>query len=71
MNTIQVFERNVYGRPTIYPTGEHAKTIVSLTGKKTLGPHTLGLLRELGHKIEIVPDPESAVARFALERLAR
>lgn len=69
MTTIQVFERNVYGRATIYPTGELAPFIQALTGKTTLTPHHLHSLVELGHHIEFVPDPESSMARLATQKL--
>jgi hypothetical protein len=71
MNTIQVFERNVYGRQTIYPTGELGPYIQALTRRTTLDTRDLINLQNIGHEIEFVPDPESAVARFALERLAK
>lgn len=69
MNTIQVFERNVYGRQSIYPTGELAPFIQALTGKITLDAQDLRNLQHLGHEIEFVPDPESAMARYTKHAL--
>ena len=69
MNTIQVFERNVYGRKTIYPTGEHAQTLTALLRQKTVDLGTLAMLTRLGHTIEFVPDPESAMARYTQHAL--
>ena len=71
MNPIQVFERNVYGRSNIYPTGELAPYIQSLTGKTTLDPRDLRNLQHLGHEIEVVPDPSSAVSRYVTQTLAQ
>jgi hypothetical protein len=70
MTTIQIFERNVYGRSTIYPTGELAPYIQSLTGKTTLDPRDLRNLQHLGHEIEVVPDPSSSVTRYVTRTLA-
>jgi hypothetical protein len=67
---IQVFERNVYGRPTIYPTGEHAQTLTALLRQKTVDLGTLALLTRLGHTIEFVPDPESAMVRYTKHALS-
>lgn len=71
MTTIQVFERNVYGRPTIYPTGELGPYIQALTRRTTLDTRDLINLQHLGHEIEFVPDPESAMARYTKHALAK
>ena len=68
---IQVFERNVYGRATIYPTGHLAPYIQCLTGKTTLDPQDLRNLQHLGHEIEVVPDPSSAVSKYVTQTLAQ
>jgi hypothetical protein len=68
---IQVFERNVYGRSTIYPTGDEAPILQALTGRKTLTTADLCHLHNLGHEIDFVMDPESAMARHAAHTLNR
>jgi len=70
MNTIQVFERNVYGRQSIYPTGIDGPIVAALTGRRTLTMADLRNLQHLGHEIEFVPDPESAMARYTKHALA-
>lgn len=70
MNTIQVFERNVYGKQTIYPTGQHAGSIERLTRRKTLTMSELQTLQALGHKVEFVHDPASTMTRYTLNKLA-
>jgi hypothetical protein len=71
MNTIQVYERNVYGRSTIYPTGEEAPILQALTGRKTLTTADLCHLNNLGHEIEVVPDPSSSVTKYTAHALNR
>jgi hypothetical protein len=66
---LQVYERNVYGRQTIYPTGDHARTITTLLRQKTVDLGTLAMLTRLGLTIEFVPDPESALARYTQHAL--
>jgi hypothetical protein len=68
---LQVYERNVYGRSTIYPTGEEAPILQALTGRKTLTTADLCHLNNLGHEIDFVMDPESAMARHAAHTLNR
>jgi hypothetical protein len=68
---LQVYERNVYGRSTIYPTGEMAHHLRVLTGRKTLTTQDLCILNELGHEIDFVLDPDSAMARHAAHTLNR
>jgi hypothetical protein len=61
-HTIQVYERSVYGRQTIYPVGPDGALLSSLTGKKTLSPCDIRNLQGLGFEIEYVADPESQQA---------
>lgn len=63
--TIQVYERSVYGRQTIYPACPNGKQVLALTGKKTLSPCDIRTLQGLGFEIEYVADPESQQARMA------
>lgn len=60
---IQVYERSVYGRQTIYPVGPEAGLLRSLTGKKTLDPVDLRNLEGLGFDIEFVADPQTRLAK--------
>jgi hypothetical protein len=56
---LQLFERNVYGRQTIYPMGDAAKFLSVLTRRTTLDHRDLDALVELGFEIEWVKDPKS------------
>ena len=56
---LQAFERNVYGRQTIYPVGDGAKYIQALTRKTTLDHRDLDAMFYLGIEIEWVKDPNS------------
>jgi hypothetical protein len=68
---LQVFERHVYGRSTIYPTGELASAVQALTRRTTLDMRDLINLQNIGHEIDFVMDPESAMARHAAHTLNR
>jgi hypothetical protein len=68
---LQVYERNVYGRSTIYPTGEEGPILQALTGRKTLDMPDLRNLQHLGFEIAFVPDPDSAVAKYTAHALNR
>lgn len=56
---LQLFERNVYGRQTIYPVGGMAKPLEVLTRRKTIDHRDLDALVDLGIEIEWVKDPQS------------
>lgn len=56
---LQLFERNVFGRQTIYAVGEAAIYICNLTRRATLDHRDLDALVELGFEIEWVKDPRS------------
>jgi hypothetical protein len=56
---LQLFERNVYGRQTIYPVGDAAKYLNVLTRRTTIDHRDLDALVELGVEIEWVKDPRS------------
>ncbi len=58
---IEVFVRNVYGNPTIYPANDAARTIAELAGTKTLNNRQLSLAQSLGHVVLTVADPKNAV----------
>ena len=56
---LQLFERNVYGRQTIYPVGDMAASLEVLTRRKTIDHRDLDALVDLGIEIEWVKDPKS------------
>jgi hypothetical protein len=60
---IQVYERNVYGRQTIYPVGPEAGLLTALTKKKTLDLADVRHLQDLGLEVEFVPDPATHLSR--------
>lgn len=61
--SLQLFERRVYGRQTLYPTGHLGPYVQRLTRKTTLDHRDLDALTELGVDIEWVKDPESLEER--------
>ncbi len=54
-----LFERAVFGRRSIYPTGELGPHLQRLTGKTTIDHRDLDALVELGFEIEWVKDPQN------------
>lgn len=56
---LQLFERSVYGRRSIYPTGHLAPYLQRLTRKTTIDHRDLDALTELGIDIEWVKDPNN------------
>jgi|688.fasta_scaffold313485_5 hypothetical protein len=56
---LQLFERSVYGRQSIYPTGHLGPYVQRLTGKTTIDHRDLDALTELGIDIEWVKDPNN------------
>lgn len=56
---LQLFERSVYGRQSIYPTGQLAPYLQRLTRKTTIDHRDLDALTELGIEIEWVKDPNN------------
>lgn len=54
---IQYYKRSVYGRTEIIPTGEYADAIKTLTRRKTLTRDDVQALATLGHKFELVSNP--------------
>jgi hypothetical protein len=57
---IQVFTRNVYGNPLIYPANNAARTLAALVSRKTLNATDLQLAQALGLTLEYVPDVQLA-----------
>jgi len=56
---LQLFDRSVYGRQTIYPVGDMSKPLEVLTRRKTIDHRDLDALVDLGIEIEWVKDPRS------------
>lgn len=54
---IEVFVRNVYGKPTVYPANAAAELLTELSGLRTLSQRDLDIARELGHTVVHVNDP--------------
>lgn len=54
MTKIQVNIKNVYGQDLIYPACETAKNLTKLTGKKTLTPDAISIIKTMGFEIEVV-----------------
>ena len=63
--TIRIYERQNYGAPAIYATGEYADAIRSLTGRKTLTHSDIKGLKALGFDFEVIPDPDSTTNNLA------
>lgn len=61
---IHVQVRTVYGRPSIYPANDAARTLARIAGTETLTPHALRLAKELGHVVHEIVQPrlEEALA---------
>jgi hypothetical protein len=55
--TVEVFQRQVYGRPAVYPANRPAELLAELAGVKTFNVAQLRAIRELGLTVEQVPDP--------------
>jgi len=51
---LELFERSVYGRRNIYPTGDLAPYVQRLTRRSTIDHRDLDALTELGLVIEWV-----------------
>lgn len=62
MSEIQYYKRSVYGRTECVPTGEHAKDVTDLTGRKTISPTIAAALVGLGHDLVQVPMPNDPLA---------
>lgn len=63
--TIQIEVRNVYGKETIYPANETAKTFARIAGTKTLLRDTLRLAQSLGYTVEVAPNQSEVLLAAA------
>ena len=50
---ITVTIKTVYGSDLVYPACPKAQTFAALAGTKTLKPHTLRLIKELGYLVSV------------------
>lgn len=55
---VEFYRKDWYGQEMIYPTGEQAEAVKTLTGRKTLREMDVWALRRLGLEVEEVPDPD-------------
>jgi hypothetical protein len=55
--SIQIEFKHAYGKEWIYPVCNKAKLFAELIGQKTLTRENIGLIKQLGYKIEIVQEP--------------
>ena len=51
---IQVEVKNVYGNQMVYPFCKKAKQFAEIIGKKTLTPHAIHIIQEMGYELEVV-----------------
>jgi len=57
MNTeIKVMIKSVYGKATIYPVCETAKSLAALAGTKTLTDSNIKLIKSIGYTIIAQPE---------------
>lgn len=63
MSQIQVFVRNVYGLPKVYPVGDTATKFASLLQVKTFSDQQLAGIEGLGFTIQQVEDPATTLSR--------
>lgn len=52
-NQITIKIKNVYGNELIYPVCQEAQLLCRLTGQKTLSPHHLNIIKDLGYDIQV------------------
>jgi len=65
LGIIHIYERQNYGAPAIYATGEHAESIRRLTVRKTLTHGDIKALKALGFTFEVILDPQSTAGSLA------
>lgn len=61
-NQVQIYTRNVYGQPKVYPANEQAEIFAALAGTKTFSRLQLVLIEKLGYTITPVFDPATVRA---------
>jgi hypothetical protein len=50
---IVVMVKDIYGRRTVYPVCPQAKIFAQIAGAKTLTPQVVGLIKDLGYRVNI------------------
>lgn len=55
---IEVFVRNVFGSPLIYPSCDLAKQFATFASCRTFSPVQIEQLRAMGVQVDRVPDPQ-------------
>lgn len=58
---VQVFTRQVYGQPKVYPFNRPAEQLAELAGVKTFSNAQLKQIRAIGFQIEQVEDPKGVI----------
>ncbi len=56
MKTLKVKIRNVYGQDLVYPACESSKLFALLTNSQTLPERVRRIIKQLGYKIEVLPE---------------
>jgi len=57
--TIEVFIKNNYGNDLVYPKCASAVMFAKLSGHKTLTPHTIKVLKDMGFTINVVSEVDT------------
>lgn len=52
---VTVRKKGVYGKELIYPVCELSKKFAGLTGKKTISPFEIGIIKSLGYEVRLQP----------------
>jgi hypothetical protein len=58
---IEVFVRNVYGNPLIYPACDQAKKLAAFASCKVFSTTQIEQLRAAGIQVDQVPDPAAVL----------
>jgi hypothetical protein len=64
--TVQVSVRNVYGKDTVYPENDVARTLAELAGHRTLTRYDLQLIRRLPNVRVEVASPPAGIPAWVL-----
>lgn len=61
---VQISIENKYGNNLNMPKNANAVLFAELAGTKSLTVHTLGIIRQLGYKVEVVPAISKEMMKF-------
>jgi hypothetical protein len=50
---VMVMVKDIYGRRTVYPVCPQAKIFAQIAGTTTLTPQVVGLIKDLGYRVNI------------------